>query len=901
MESNGNRPLTPIDDRELHAYEAILKNSLIGILYLVNDREILHINDRLASILGYTSKELAGKSVATIHLDEEHFIGFGEKHYFNLQVKDIVTEWPFRHKNGQTVWCRLTGKAIDPTNANKGVIWLMEDISNERDYKAQLAESEEKYKAFFEMSPEGSVILNKKGVVTHCNPAFFEIYNTEPDRIIGKHFTQLSLFSKKDLPKYIKIFASLILGKSDVQYNFDWLDHEGKQRKGEAHVGIIREKGAITGIHAIARDITAKHEIQEKLRESEKKYRELAELLPEVVFETNRKGQITYVNKATLTKFGYSEADVIGQKVNFRDIIHPEDLPVLMERLDLIMQGKNISGNEYRARTKDGKEIMLQIFNTPIINHSMITGLRGIAVDITARKVQEEILKAREQTLSGIYRAVPNGIGMIIDRTFIEVNDAFCKMSGYSREELIGRNARMIYPSNAEYDEVGREKYRKIRESGTGSIETQIQTKDGRILDIFMSSTPIDATDWGKGVVFTATDITYLKNTEKELIRAKEKAEESDRLKSAFLANVSHEIRTPMNGIIGFSGLLNEPDTSDKKRAEFSKIINDSCMQLLGIVDDILDISKIETGQMKLIDEPVNLNDLMQELHDFFSHQANMQGISFYMKTGLPIDKSQIRSDHKRLNQILNNLLNNAFKYTDHGYIRFGYDVKNNEVEFYVEDSGCGIDEKDLPYVFDRFYQVDDPSVVKQRGTGLGLSISKGLAEFLGGRIWVESKPGKGSVFRFTIPYFPTADKLQTRKENSGFLPEIAGAPANIKILIAEDDDTNYQYLYELLFRKSLTIYRACDGQECIDFINSGKHIDMIFMDIKMPRLDGYEATRIIRRSKPDLTIIALTAYAMEEDRVKALDAGCNDYISKPVLPSGLYRMLEKYFPELKS
>lgn len=753
-------------DKGINAFEAILKNSLIGIVYLIDDREILSVNERFTSILGYKTSELAGKSVEVIHLSHEKFIEFGQKHYFNHQVKDIVTEWPFRHKKGSAVWCRLTGQAIDPNDVKKGVIWLIEDISREK-------ESEEKYRAFFELAPQGSVIVNRKGFVTHCNQAFYKMNNYAPEDIIGKHFSRLNLFDKKDLPKYIKIFASILLGKEISDFEFRWIDKEGKQRFGIVNVGLIKEKGKIVGLHAITRDISEEKEAKQKLLESEEKYRQLADMLPEVVFEVDRNGYFIYVNKAALEKFGITKEHLNQKNVNIRDIIVPDDLNMMLSRKEAVFSGEVISGNEYRAKTRDGNIIHLQIFNTPIIKENKIVGIRGIAIDITRRIQYEE-----------------------------------------------------------------------------------------------------------------------------DILKAKERAEESDRLKSAFLANVSHEIRTPMNGIIGFSELLNDPDLDEEKRLEFTRIINNSCQQLLGIVDDILDISKIETGLVKLEMGKVDLNELIEELRIFYARLANIQGLSLHASKGLPAGKQMVMADLKRLKQVLNNLINNAFKYTEAGHIKFGYTVKSKEIEFFIEDSGFGIDPEKQESVFKRFYQIEAHTSRQHGGTGLGLSISKGLVEFMGGRIWVESEPGKGSIFYFTIPYEPA-----TTETNDFPFPDkeyVSESKAkNLTMLVAEDDDTNFQYLYELLSRKSVNIYRAKTGLEAVDYIKTGHHIDLVFMDIKMPEMDGYEATRIIKRLRPELLIIALTAYAMEEDRLKALAAGCDDYISKPVLPSKLYNILKEIFPEL--
>jgi PAS domain S-box-containing protein len=386
--------------------------------------------------------------------------------------------------------------------------------------------------------------------------------------------------------------------------------------------------------------------------------------------------------------------------------------------------------------------------------------------------------------------------------------------------------------------------------------------------------------------------INRIQKINEELEVAKHKAEESDRLKSSFLANMSHEIRTPMNGIIGFSEIMADPKLDPLRRAEYAKIVIDSSKQLLSIVNDILDISRIEAGLVCLSKEEVCVNELIQILFAFFEPQARNKNILLRSMNSLSHEASKVYTDKTRLRQVLTNLLNNALKFTDEGEIEFGYLLKGDALEFYVRDSGIGIPVVLHEKIFEPFLQVETEISYYFGGTGLGLSISRKLTELLGGKIWLESQPGTGSVFYFTLPYnHPVGNKILKNE------PErVQGLQADGKlVLIAEDDDTNYLYLETALAKTNIRILRASDGIEALEICKNDHDIHFVLMDIKLPLMDGYEATRKIKQVKPDLPIIAQTAYAMNEDRKKALDAGCDDYISKPIRLTELMSLIEKY------
>jgi len=379
-----------------------------------------------------------------------------------------------------------------------------------------------------------------------------------------------------------------------------------------------------------------------------------------------------------------------------------------------------------------------------------------------------------------------------------------------------------------------------------------------------------------------------------ELVKAKIKAEESDRLKSSFLANLSHEIRTPMNAIYGFSGLLNNDNLTKEKRSGFLKIINSSCESLLVLINDIIDISIIEAHHLDLNNEVFLVDEVLLNLESFF-HLKNAKNIEITFVNKEEKNKFEIFTDRVRFNQIFTNLLNNAYKYTDNGYIRFGYEIHDNYALFYVSDTGIGIEDSEHDKIFGHFYKIEnDPNKV-YRGTGIGLAICMKMVNLLGGKIWVNSKVDKGSTFYFNLPLDPKVeiDFPIPEKNNitSSFLLK------DCIILIAEDELFNYQLLQNLLEPLNAELIWAYNGKKAVEYIAERPGIKncIVLMDIKMPDLDGYEATKQIKAINNTIPIIAVTAYAQKSEKERILNSQFDDYISKPIDMEVLFEVLSKY------
>lgn len=387
----------------------------------------------------------------------------------------------------------------------------------------------------------------------------------------------------------------------------------------------------------------------------------------------------------------------------------------------------------------------------------------------------------------------------------------------------------------------------------------------------------------------------------KELVSAKNKAEEADKLKSVFLSNMSHEIRTPMNAIIGFSSLLSDSGISENDRKMFVDIVQNNSKTLLQLIDDIIDFSKIEAGQLNITNREVGIDHLLEEIYlQFYNKmvERNEKELILSYKKPPNIKDCRILADQPRLNQVLSNLISNAIKFTPSGVVEFGYSIEKeadeNYLRFYVRDTGIGISPEKQKVIFERFRQGDEGTTRPFEGTGLGLSIAKGIVDRMGGKMWVESLVNQGSTFYFTVPYSPV---LKSNVITDGLDEQKMHAPSftGRKILIAEDEAYNYIFLEKLLKNSGTKVFWAKDGNESVEIVKANPDIDLVFMDIKLPGISGLEATRKIRKFNTNVAIIAQTAYAMDEDRQKCLLAGCNDYISKPIEIPKFYGLLSKY------
>ena len=628
------------------------------------------------------------------------------------------------------------------------------------------------------------------------------------------------------------------------------------------------------------------------IRESEKRFRIMFELSPAGIILIDDKGIIIEVNASFCKTLGYSRKEVIGNNISLFSL--PKNDGDIEKNIAKILSGKTIK-HEVENLKKDGTTCSIALYETMILLPDGKPGILSVSDDITELKRSQE----KMQTLSRALESIGECVSITdFNNKILFVNNAFCKTYGYNEAELIGRDIDIIRLDKTD-GKLGKRILSQTISGGWSGELINIR-KDGSQFPINLSTSCIFDEDGNTiALIGIAVDITESKKSQLELIAAKEKAEESDKLKSAFLANISHELRTPLNAIIGFSNLIID-NVQDEESIAYSKIILNSGTHLLSLVEDIFDTTMIETGQIKITYEKTDITSVLNEVKNIIMGEMlreHKNDVELILNIDPASDRKSIVTDSRKVKQVLINLLRNAMKFTDKGYIEYGFseiiDSNNNFLQFYIKDTGIGIDKTHHDTIFKMFRQIDDNHTRKYGGMGLGLSIVKRIIEILGGKIWVESEPNAGSIFYFTIPVL--SDQII---DDDNLMNKVEPQQKNFTgktVLVTEDEPSNFDFLNIVLNRMNIRVLWAKNGIEAISLCESDPSIDLVLMDIKIPFINGYEATRRIKDIRPDLPVVVQTAYVMAADKEEAEKAGCNSYLSKPIKINDLYEILKKY------
>lgn len=588
------------------------------------------------------------------------------------------------------------------------------------------------------------------------------------------------------------------------------------------------------------------------------------------------------------------------------EFIHPDFREELVAYHESVIKNRSSFNKEYKIiRINDGIERWVRGTGELVYDkHRNPVRMYGAIQDITEiKKTEDDLIKAKEKAEENEEKLIEaqklSHVGSW--EYYIETGMVFWSKELYSIFERSNNlpapkyNEQQSFYTAESFIKLDKVVQDCIQKEIPYEIELDIITSSGGVKQI-ISKGHVKKDEKGKiiGSYGTAQDITMQKKLERELIISKEKAEEANRLKTEFLNNMSHEIRTPMNGIIGFSEMLDKPDISDEKRKYFSKLVQNSSQQLLRIIDDILEISVLETKQERLNETEFCLNDLLMELFSIFNLKSKERNIPLYLEKAYCDDKSHILSDRTKIIKILSNLLENSLKFTNKGFIEFGYYIEKSNLIFYVKDTGIGIAPKKHEIIFERFAQEDKEISSNHGGLGLGLSICKENAQLLSGNLTLESEKGKGSTFYLTIPYNP----VKIANDNAKKTSNDNNIDDKYTILVAEDEEVNYLYievLFEEEFDGNYNLIHAKNGKEAVETCTSNHNIDLVLMDIKMPVMGGLEAAEKIKSKLPSLPIIAQTAYSTESDKKLALKHGCDEFISKPINKEKLFGLINKY------
>lgn len=703
-----------------------------------------------------------------------------------------------------------------------------------------------------------------------------------------------------------------------------------------------REDGLPSRISGTVTDISYKKQSELQFTETHRMMTTLMSNLPGMAYRClfDSEWTMVFVSQGIYDLTGYMPDDILYNKVlSFNDLIlHGHKERVRTQWIDSIIENK-VFNAEYVILTASGSLKWVWEQGCGVYDETgAVIALEGFITDISDRRMAEDQLLESEKRFRRLFEASEDANLIIEDGKFVDFNNAALRMIGADRETVMNKTPFALSP---DYQPDGMRSIDKAAiminkaiEKGFHRFEWVHQRADFSEFWVEVMLTQIDLA--GKEIIYTTwRDITERKEAEiklqefntrlnllnneyqelnkdysfqnelliasnqqilsinEELKIAKNRAEESDKLKSAFLANMSHEIRTPMNGITGFAELLQTPDLHYDEMLSYIEIINSCSKQLLALINDIIDISKIEAGQLTISSGKIGLLSILRDVFNLTINSVSKKVILSSPELSAKIDLTMI-ADEVRLKQVLLNLINNAIKFTTKGSITFGFSRNEDFVEFYVTDTGVGIAPEFQKLIFERFRQVNNTVTREKGGTGLGLTISKALVEQMGGKIWVESSMGVGSTFRFILPYISVDDTEIS-------LPSIITEETNVifnwlgkTILIAEDEDANYTLLHLFLRNTGSKIIRANNGKEAVEIVKS-QLVDLVLMDMKMPVMDGYEATANIKQLVPALPVIAQTAFALSSDRLKAIEAGCDNYISKPISSKNLIRIISRY------
>ena len=636
----------------------------------------------------------------------------------------------------------------------------------------------------------------------------------------------------------------------------------------------------------------------------------------ESIFAAKEDGTLIFANRQFLQNHGIPESEEIGKLKIYEIAGDMKTENDWQERCKDILHGGSRSFIAHHPSRISKNILAYEGIMYNVTNDSGEESYWSFSHDISERLHYEAQIKRLNLIMDTTIDNLPAGI--VVKEVNNDFRYIYRNRESYNRDlcvgEAIGKNDFDYYPP--EVAEKKREEDVLVATTGQGLHWTmEGKDKNGNQLILDKRKIRVDGDELSSPIIVSIEwDITELEKIKRELQTSKEKAEMSDKLKSAFLANMSHEIRTPLNAIVGFSHLIAESENTEERHT-FYEIVEANNERLLQLINEILDLSKIESGIIEFTSAPVNIHSLCKEVYDahVFRTPQGVKLIYEPSENGLVIE-----TDKNRVFQVFSNLIGNAFKFTKAGSISYGYKLVNKQVVFHVTDTGTGIEPEKIERVFERFAKLNNYA----QGTGLGLSICKTIVERLGGEISVSSVVGQGTTFTFTLPYeseqstdtgsikidmastetsVETSVKEDSEKtsgntdDNSSDSISANASPSQRTILIAEDEDSNFDLLKAILGRKYRLI-RARDGMEAVTSYDEAKP-DLILMDIKMPNLDGLEATKIIRELSPTVPIIAQSAYAYQQDQIAATDAGCSDFITKPISQAKLKDMINKWLP----
>jgi PAS domain S-box-containing protein len=914
------RDITAQKKAEIHLRERdeifkhFMENSPIYVFFKDKEIRALNLSRNYEQMLGMPLEQILGKTMYDLFPSEfAKKMVEDDKEILKSGVQKVVDE----ELNGRFYTTIKFPILID--NKPEFLAGYTIDITERKKAEDTLRSSEERLKILFNYAPEGYYLLDLSGNFVDGNIAAEKLIGYNKRELIGKSFPELNLLPPKYLMVAFEILNKCIECKPTGPDELELIRKDGKTVTVEIATHPVEIEGQ-TLILGIVRDISERKRAEIVMKQASENWNRTFQTMHSGIALLDADQRVIQSNRAFQNFLNETESSLIGKYCS--PLILSEAYSFENNPFERMKISKSCETTESSLNGR-----IYEILVDPILDsENAITGSVLVMNDISQKKRDENIQQILHEITGGqmldksigeLLLTVRNELGKVLDVTnffvalyqpetgtlkkviFEDEKDDFVEWD--AGKSLSGQIMKLGKPLLLNSEQEARfAAENNIELLGTPAacwLGVPLISSEKTIgVLVVQSYTDENAYDSStiRLLVIIAHELSIIIERNKmiaDLVAAKDRAEESDRLKSAFLANMSHEIRTPMNGILGFAELLKEPKLSGEEQQMFIEIIEKSGERMLGIINDLINISKIESGQMEVHFSETNINDQLDFLYNFFKLEAKQKGLKLILNYPFSNEESKLITDKEKLYAILTNLIKNSLKFTKRGSIEFGYKVEENELVFYVRDTGIGVPENKQKTIFERFVQANSGMSSVYEGAGLGLAISKAYVEMLGGKIWIESKTGSGTCFYFTLPLTVNIETAHENATEKTLPPE--REETKITVLIAEDDEISLIYLSHILKACNVDILVARTGGEAVEMCRNNPRIALVLMDINMPVIDGYMAAQIIKNTRTDLPIIAQTAFALDEDKEKYSDT-FDDYITKPVKADELKQKMRK-------
>jgi PAS domain S-box-containing protein len=896
-------------------YRTLFDGFPVGLYQTTPEGKIVETNPAQVQMLGYPNREtLLATNSSELYADPEDRMRWRAQMERDGIVRDFHTR--FRRYDGSTIWVKDTARAVrDSAGTLLHYEGSIEDITQRKlaeeelrlyqenleelvaERTAKLGESEKRYRSLFDGVPVGLYRTTPDGKLLDVNSALVQMAGFSSP----KEFIEFTNLSSLYVDPEERVRWQGLMERDGIVRDFEFEHHRrdgGTIWVSDTARAVKDDQGRVIYYEGSMEDITHRRKLEEDTRRQKEYYEALLVNNPVAVVTADLNGVIVSWNPMAEKLFGHTQEEAIGQYLDDLVAKQPSLRKEASEYSDQVINVGRVQVTTKRTR-KDGSLVDVELLALPIVVADEKVGFVAIYHDITERKTMERELRRQKEYYEALFVNNPVAVATVnMEGDVVSWNPAAERLFGYAQEEVMGKNLDSLVASIPWVREEAERYNEQVSTIGRVQATTQRTRRDGSLVDVEVLALPVIVGEERVGYIGIYIDIT-------DLQRARREAEAANQAKSAFLANMSHELRTPLNAILGFTQLMDRDPRVTTDQLEYLGTINRSGEHLLALINDVLEVSKIEAGKMSLQERSCDLYRQLDGLEEMFGLRAHEKGLSltFTRDENVP---QHIEADEGKLGQVLSNLLGNAIKFTQQGSVTLRVmapasvqppDPKRGILLFEVEDTGPGIAAEEMPVIFDAFVQ-SATGRSTQEGTGLGLTISQQFVHLMGGELSVTSQVGEGSCFRFDVqvglaPEARAEGRLARRRRRvTALAPDLP----SFRLLVAEDHETNRQVLVKLLEPVGFEMHEATNGQEAIE-VWEDREPHLIWMDMRMPIMDGYEATRRIKATPRgrDTVIIAITASAFEEDREKILSTGCDDFVRKPFREDDIFEMLAKH------